>query len=96
MMDPTDTFAIDELRGLTGLTIEPIMSTRTQPLPGVSQSSGLEHFGLITDNLETAVNELKTKGARIVKEVTQLRPELRIAFLLAPENVLIELMEITG
>jgi catechol 2,3-dioxygenase-like lactoylglutathione lyase family enzyme len=65
---------------------------------------GLQHFGLRTDNLEEAVRELKAKGVEIKQEITvprllkqeitPLRPGIRIAFLWAPDNVLIELTEI--
>ena len=53
---------------------------------------GLEHFGLQTDNLDAAVADLKAKGVRFVEE--RVAPSgTKIAFLLAPENVLIELVE---
>ena len=54
---------------------------------------GLEHFGLQTDNLDAAVADLKAKGVRFVEEVRVAPSGARIAFLLAPENVLIELVE---
>ena len=75
-----------------------VMSPRAQPLaPGASQTGydRLEHFGLRTDNLEAAVNELKTKGVTFVQEITQL-PWIKVSFFLAPEGVLIELVERSG
>ena len=54
---------------------------------------GLEHFGLRTDNLEAAVADLKAKGVRFVEEIRVAPSGAKIAFLLAPENVLIELLE---
>jgi catechol 2,3-dioxygenase-like lactoylglutathione lyase family enzyme len=69
---------------------------------------GLQHFGLVTDNLEEAMKELKAKGAEFREEITVPRPvkqeiiplhqrrKTRIAFMWAPDNVLIELMEVLG
>ncbi len=54
---------------------------------------GQEHFGLQTDNLDAAAADLKAKGVRFVEEVRVASSGAKIAFLLAPENVLIELVE---
>ncbi len=54
---------------------------------------GLEHFGIRTDDLEAAVAELKAKGVKFKEEIREIRPGVRISFLWAPENVLIELLE---
>jgi catechol 2,3-dioxygenase-like lactoylglutathione lyase family enzyme len=61
-------------------------------VPGTS-SSALEHFGLRTNDLNTAVEELKAKGLKFVQEPTET---YRVAFFLTPENVLVELGEIRG
>lgn len=55
---------------------------------------GLEHFGIITDDLETAVADLKAKGVQFRNDPREFRPGVNISFLWAPENVLIELLEI--
>ncbi|MFC2060097.1 VOC family protein [Chloroflexota bacterium] len=55
--------------------------------------NGLEHFGIRTDNLEAAVADLKAKGVQFRDEIRVIRPDLKIAFLWAPENVLVELLE---
>ncbi len=57
---------------------------------------GLEHFGILTDNIEATVAELKAKGVKFRDDVRQAMPGLKICFLWAPENVLIELMERSG
>ncbi len=54
---------------------------------------GLEHFGIETDDLETAVAELKAKGVKFRDEIREVRPGTKISFLWAPENVLVELLE---
>ncbi|MDP3879815.1 MAG: VOC family protein [Dehalococcoidales bacterium] len=54
---------------------------------------GIEHFGILTDNIEAAVADLKTRGVRFRDEVREASPGLKICFLWGPENVLIELMQ---
>ena len=54
---------------------------------------GLDHFGLLVDDIEEAAADLKAKGAEFSTEPFQLRPGLKIAYVMAPENVRIELLE---
>ena len=54
---------------------------------------GLDHFGLTVDDIHGAVAALKSKGVTFTMEVTTARPGVRIAFLSAPENVSIELIQ---
>jgi len=54
---------------------------------------GLDHFGLTVDNIDAAVTELKAKGVPFTMEPRTIRPGVRIAFLTAPQNVSIELIQ---
>ncbi len=54
---------------------------------------GLDHFGFTVDNLDKAASELKRKGAVFTVEPHTIRPGVRIAYVLAPENVRVELVE---
>jgi catechol 2,3-dioxygenase-like lactoylglutathione lyase family enzyme len=54
---------------------------------------GLDHFGLRVPDLDAAIADLKAKGANFTMEATNLRPGLRIAFLLGPQDVSIELLQ---
>ncbi len=56
---------------------------------------GLDHFGLRVANVDDTVAELKRRGAEIVDEPRTIRPGVRIAFVRAPDNVRIELLERT-
>lgn len=56
---------------------------------------GLDHFGLRVDNLDQTVAELKRRGAEFAVEPFMRRPGLKVAFIRAPENVRIEIMERT-
>ncbi len=59
----------------------------------MSPYQGLDHFGLTTDDLEGAVEELKAKGVTFTMEPREIRPGTKIAFIVAPQNVSIELLQ---
>jgi lactoylglutathione lyase len=61
--------------------------------PPSSPYLGLDHFGLTVDNIQEAVAGLKAKGVNFTMDVTTNRPGVQIAFLTAPENVSIELIQ---
>jgi catechol 2,3-dioxygenase-like lactoylglutathione lyase family enzyme len=54
---------------------------------------GLEHIGLAVTNMDAVCAELKAHGAEFAVEPHTPRPGVRIAFVRAPENVRIELLE---
>lgn len=58
-------------------------------------SLGISHFGLRVDDLDEAVACLKRAGARLAVEpyASKRKAGLRVAFVEAPEHVLIELLE---
>jgi lactoylglutathione lyase len=60
---------------------------------GPQKRFGTEHFGMKVDELEKAMKQCQAAGATIVMEPTQIRPGVRIAFFMAPNNVLVELVE---
>ena len=65
-----------------------------KPLAATIQTrEGLDHFGLAIDDMDTAAEELKSKGVKFVVEPMQVRPGLRIAYVEAPDKVRIELSE---
>jgi catechol 2,3-dioxygenase-like lactoylglutathione lyase family enzyme len=62
--------------------------------PAAGAAGGLEHFGIKTDNLESAVASLKANGVKFRNEIMELRPGVKITFMWGHDNVLIELLEI--
>jgi len=66
--------------------------TQTATAPK-SPYMGLDHFGLTVDDIDLAVRELKAKGVTFTLEPKTIRPGVRIAFLTAPQNVSIELIQ---
>jgi len=65
---------------------------KTAPAPD-SPYQGLDHIGLRVDDIDATVTALKAKGVAFTMEPTTIRPGVRIAFLRAPENVSIELLQ---
>jgi len=82
---------------LDGASIK-VTNPRPEPLiPNtLPDGCGLEHFGLQTDNLEEAVAELKAKGIKCVQEIKAISPTTKIAFFVSPEDILIELLEVSS
>jgi catechol 2,3-dioxygenase-like lactoylglutathione lyase family enzyme len=81
---------------LEGASIK-VTNPRPEPLvPNtLPEGLGLEHFGFRTDNLEEAVAELKANGVKCVQEIKAISPTTKIAFFLSPEDILIELLEVS-
>ncbi len=84
-----------DLAGVTLLVSNP----RPEPMkPGAApEGCGLDHIGLRTDNLETAVAELKSNGVKFVREITEPpgRPGFKMSFFLAADDTLVELTEVS-
>lgn len=74
-----------------------IKTSQPRPEPLVPntlpEGCGLEHFGLGTDNIEEAIAELKASGVKCVLEIRAISPTTKIAYVISPENILIELLE---
>ena len=69
-------------------------STDTRSPDNPQKRYGTEHFGMKVDELESALQQCQAAGAKLVRGVTQVRPGVRIAFFMAPDNVFVELVEI--
>lgn len=55
---------------------------------------GLEHFGIETDDIDAAMAELKGKGVTVLEDIRPLPNGMRIAFVEAPDNVRVEIMQL--
>ena len=80
---------------INGLIIFIAKAEESTPAGPVDPYVGLDHFGLRVENLAAAA-DLKAKGAEFSMEPKDLRPGLRIAFVRAPGDVRIELLERSG
>lgn len=63
------------------------------PASPADPHTGLDHFGFRVENVDEAVAELKHRGAEIAVEPHTIRPKVRIAFVRAPDDVRIELLQ---
>ena len=81
-----------DLNGLTIFIAAVPAAAATPPAPA-EPYVGLDHFGLRVDDMDDAVAELKRRGASFTMEPRTIRPGVRIAFVQAPDNVRIELLE---
>lgn len=80
---------------INGLTVFISAVPKDDPSPGdeTSANPGLDHFGLRVENMEEAYAELTAKGAEFTVSPRTIRPGVTIAFVRAPENVRIELLQ---
>ncbi len=83
---------------IDGMTICIARAQPDQDIPSAPDRPyvGLDHFGLRVDDLEAAAAELRKRGAEFFSQPRLLRPGLRIAFLRAPDDVRIEIVERTN
>ncbi len=63
------------------------------PREGIWNRYGIGHFGVRVDDLDEAARELKAKGAEFILEPKEIREGLRIAFIRAPEDDVIEIVQ---
>jgi len=83
-----------DLNGLT-IFIAAVPPEATTPPAPSEPYVGLDHFGLRVENMDEAVADLKRRGAVFTMAPRTIRPGVRIAFVQAPDNVRIELLERT-
>jgi len=86
MRDEGDGRAMVKL-DLKGITI--LINQKTEE----GAQTGLVHFGIRTDKLDEAVTAMKERGVKFTQDIRQVRPDFKISFLVAPEDVSIELQE---
>lgn len=70
MLDPLDVFALDELKKLTGLTIEPVVTTETEIMKALGQYRGMG------SSIEEAVSRIQASGMELLKGEDELPEKL--------------------
>ncbi|ASL42155.1 hypothetical protein bAD24_I01605 [Burkholderia sp. AD24] len=71
------------------------------PLPGAPEgrprqgekAQGIDHFGVLVDDLDAAFDHLVRCDAEIVEPVKQVRAGVRACFVRSPGDILIEILE---
>ena len=82
-----------DLGGIRLAIMAPDTPDKRNPPDNPHKHFGLEHLGVRTDDIELVVKRSVTEGATIIQDVTQVRPGHRVAFIMAPENTMIEVSE---
>lgn len=78
--------------GVTVYVAETPKSSPRVPRTFFGPLPGLEHMGFDVADVDAAVEELRAKGVEILLEPTNVRPDVRIAFVKGPDDVRIELL----
>ena len=84
---------IDMKIGGSNVFIAPVTAGSGVNPPPVTPYQGLDHFGLLVNDIDTVYADLKAKGAEFTMELKQARPGVRICFVRGPEGVSIEILE---
>ena len=82
-----------EIDGLTICIAQALPDQDHPSAPPDRRQIGLDHFGLQVEDLDEAAADLKRRGAEFISEPRLLRPGLKIAFVRAPDDVRIEILE---
>ena len=53
---------------------------------------GLDHFGLVVDDMDKAEADLRAKGADFICDPWEIGPGMKIAFIRGPDDISIELV----
>ena len=93
VMPGTITIGMEAGNGSCRLMIssQPIDGSDTPSLPEINQL-GLEHFGFQTNDINGDIEKFENAGVRIIMPVTDIPGGAKIAYIEAPDNVVIELV----
>jgi glyoxylase I family protein len=61
--------------------------------PHGERKQGIDHFGVVVDDLDAAFEHLLRCDAEIVEPVKQVRPGVRACFVRSPGDILVEILE---
>ena len=78
----------------TRLSISSPAAGQSLPQGSADVHLGLEHYGLETDDLEGLMGRLQSGGVEVLEPLRALESGLKIAFVRAPDDVRIELMQL--
>lgn len=86
-----------ELGGTHIILTEPGDGEKLEPLKSPREDVwiryGIGHFGLCVKDLDEAARELRAKGAEFIWEPREVRGGVRVAFIRAPEDDVIEIVQ---
>jgi catechol 2,3-dioxygenase-like lactoylglutathione lyase family enzyme len=83
---------VDLRIGAINLFITPLPDAQTVRADG-ARKQGIDHFGVLVDDLDAAFAHLQRCDAEIVEAVKQVRPGVRACFVRSPGDILVEILE---
>ena len=84
---------IDIKLGGANIFIAPVAPGDAVNAAPVTPYQGLDHFGLTVKDIDAVAAEIKAKGVEFTKELTTIRPGVRICFIRGPQGISVELLE---
>ena len=60
---------------------------------GPPGGTSVDHIGFRMEDIDAAAEELKAKGAEFMMEPVEIAPGRKVAFVMGPDNVMIELSQ---
>jgi lactoylglutathione lyase len=91
---PTAMMEIDEtVIIISAAGDEEVLESQKNPTENIYTRYGIGHIGLRVEDLDEVVRELRAKGAEFVWEPREVREGVRVAFVRAPENDVIEIIQ---
>jgi catechol 2,3-dioxygenase-like lactoylglutathione lyase family enzyme len=84
---------VDLRIGSINLFITSLANTQNVQLPHGERRQGIDHFGVVVDDLDAAFAHLLKCDAEIVEPVQQVRPGVRCCFVRSPGDILVEILE---
>jgi catechol 2,3-dioxygenase-like lactoylglutathione lyase family enzyme len=83
---------VDLRIGGVNLFITPLAGAPIASLRG-ERKQGIDHFGVVADDLDAAFDHLVHCDAHIVEPIKQIRPGVRACFVRSPGDILVEILE---
>ncbi len=91
---PTAMMEIDEtVIIISAAGDEEVLESQKNPTENIYTRYGIGHIGLRVEDLDEVVRELRAKGAEFVWGPREVREGVRVAFVRAPENDVIEIIQ---
>ncbi|MFM0644198.1 VOC family protein [Paraburkholderia bryophila] len=84
---------VDVRIGGINLFITALPGAQSGRSPEGEKAEGIDHFGVLVDDLDAAFDHLVRCDAEIVEPVKQVRAGVRACFVRSPGDILIEILE---
>jgi len=84
---------VDLRIGGINLFITSLAGQRTSEPPQGARMQGIDHFGVVVDDLDAAFEHMKRCDAEIVEPIKQIRAGVRACFVRSPGDILVEILE---